>query len=80
MVTCMCCTGLPSDIEQLPNFDVNISEQNLESLCIKTIRTLTQATTWTVFTNHSKKHYLSFSPRFGKFECNTTSDWLNHMV
>ena len=25
-------------------------------------------------------HSLSFSPRFCKFECNTTSDWLNRMV
>ena len=33
-----------------------------------------------VFTNHSQEHSLSFSPKFGKFECNTTSDWLNHTV
>ena len=33
-----------------------------------------------VFTNHSQEHSLSFSPKFCKFECNTTSDWLNHMV
>ena len=30
--------------------------------------------------NHPQKHSLYFSPRFCKFECNTTSDWLNHMV
>ena len=27
------------------------------------------------FTNHSQEYSLSISPRFGKFECNTTSDW-----
>ena len=26
-----------------------------------------------VFTNHSEEHSFSFSPRFCKFECNTTS-------
>ena len=31
-----------------------------------------------VFTNHSLKHFLSFSPTFCKLESNTTSDWLNH--
>ena len=36
--------------------------------------------TGSVFTNHSQEHSLSFSPRFSKFECNTTSDWLNCMV
>ena len=33
-----------------------------------------------VFTTHSHEHSLSFSPRFCKSECNTTSDWLNRMV
>ena len=32
-----------------------------------------------VFTNHSQEHSLSFSQRFHKSECNTTSDQLNHM-
>ena len=27
-----------------------------------------------------KKISLFFSPKIGKLECNTTSDWLNHMV
>ena len=31
-----------------------------------------------VFTKHSQEYTLSFSPRFCKFEFNTTSDWLNH--
>ena len=33
-----------------------------------------------VFTNHSKEDALPFPPRFCKFECNTTSDWLNRMI
>ena len=33
-----------------------------------------------VFTNHSQEYSFSFSPRFCKFECNTTTDWLNGMV
>ena len=37
-----------------------------------------------VFTNHSLEHSLSYSPDFclflALFECNTTSDWLNHTV
>ena len=28
--------------------------------------------TGSVFTHHSQEHSLSFSPRFCKFECNTT--------
>ena len=36
--------------------------------------------TGAVFTNHSQEHSLSVSPRFSKFECNTTSDWLNRTV
>ena len=32
------------------------------------------------FTKHSQEHSLSFSPKFGTFECNTTSDRLNRMV
>ena len=34
-------------------------------------------TTGSVFTKHSQEHFLSISQRFSKFECNTTSDWLN---
>ena len=30
--------------------------------------------------NHSQKHHLPFSPRFCKFECNTSPNWLNRMV
>ena len=33
-----------------------------------------------VFTNHSQEQSLSFSPRFEKLECNTTSDRLNCMI
>ena len=33
-----------------------------------------------VFTNDSQEHSLSYSPRFSKVECNTTSDWLNQTV
>ena len=33
-----------------------------------------------VLTNHSQEHSLSYSARVSKFECNTTSDWLNQMV
>ena len=32
------------------------------------------------FTNYSQEHSLFCSPNFRKFECNTTSDWLNHTV
>ena len=34
-------------------------------------------TSASVFTNHFQDSSSSFSPRFCKFECNTTSDWLN---
>ena len=37
-------------------------------------------TSGSIFTSHSRERPLSFSPRLGKFECNTTSDWLNRMV
>ena len=33
-----------------------------------------------IFTNHFQEYSLSFAPGFYKFECNTTSDWLNRMV
>ena len=33
-----------------------------------------------VLANHCQEHSLSFSPRFRKCECNTTSDWLNHSI
>ena len=36
--------------------------------------------TGSVPTNHSQEHSLSFFFKICKFECNTTSDWLNHMV
>ena len=39
-----------------------------------------RARSGSLFTNHSREHSLSFSPAFCKFECNTTSDWLNRMV
>ena len=32
------------------------------------------------FTDRCQERSLSFSPRFSKFECNITSDWLNCMV
>ena len=30
--------------------------------------------------SHSQEHSLSFFSKICKMECNTTSDWLNHMV
>ena len=30
--------------------------------------------------NHSPERSLSISPKFCKFECNTTSDWINLTV
>ena len=33
-----------------------------------------------IFTNHSREHSSSFSLRYYKFEGNTISDGLNHMV
>ena len=33
-----------------------------------------------VFAKQNQENFLSFSPGFKKFECNTTSDWLNRRV
>ena len=32
------------------------------------------------YTDYSQENSLSYSPRFCKFERNTTCDWLNHIV
>ena len=51
----------------------------LFNLRVMYMLTFPQTSPGSVFNNHSQEHSLSFSPILCQFECNTTSDWLNHM-
>ena len=62
------------------NTRVRIHQPFLRTLLVLFSRFFYSYTHLNVFTNPSQERSLSFSPRFCKFQCNATSDWLNHMV